>query len=95
MGIFLKEEHLLADVSSMMSSELRRHRTNISLFICFRDVFPQISVQTIPERTRTDTLHSDRILFFTERAIKHNHKPTATPTLIVKAAADNHSIPSF
>ena len=25
MGIVLKEEHMLADVSSMMSSQLRRH----------------------------------------------------------------------
>ena len=30
--IFLKEEHLLVDVSAMMSSELRRHCTPISFF---------------------------------------------------------------
>ena len=35
MGIVLKEEHMLADVSSMMSSELRRHCTPISFLTVF------------------------------------------------------------
>ena len=33
--------------------------------------------------------------FLTEHAIKHNHKPTATPPLTIIAAADNHSLPLF
>ena len=33
MGIVLKEEHLLADVSAMMSSELRRHCNHYSIFL--------------------------------------------------------------
>ena len=33
--------------------------------------------------------------FLTEHAIKHNHKPTATPPSTVIAAADNHSLPPF
>ena len=32
MGIFLKEEYLLADVSAMMSSELRRYCNNFFNF---------------------------------------------------------------
>ena len=31
----------------------------------------------------------------TEHAIKHNHKPTATPPSTVIVAADNHSLPPF
>ena len=40
MGISLKEEHMFVDVSSMMSSELRRHCTHIFLILklCSRHV---------------------------------------------------------
>ena len=65
MGIDLKEEHFLVDVSAMMISELRRHCTPISfLKSCFCDWFPQFSIQHSTECTRTDTLNYDSILFF-------------------------------
>ena len=59
MGIVLKEEHMLADVSDMMSSELRRHCNHYFIFIsCLRDVFPPLPVQPITEFKCTDTLNS-------------------------------------
>ena len=63
MGIFPKEEHLLADVSAMMSSEFRRHCNHYFIFFLsfLRDVFPQLPVQPSTECMRTDTLHSDPI----------------------------------
>ena len=55
MGIVLKEEHLLPDVSAMMSSELRRYCNRFSFFLSFLwDVFPQLPVQPGTECTRTD-----------------------------------------
>ena len=33
--------------------------------------------------------------FFTEHAIKHNHKPIATPPSTAIAATENHSLPPF
>ena len=33
--------------------------------------------------------------FLMEHVIKHNHKPTSTPTYTVIDAADNHSLPPF
>ena len=96
MGIFLKGEHMLADVSAMTSSELRRHCNHYFIFKSYlRDVFPQLPVHPSTEYTRTDTLHSDPICFFTEHVINHNHKPTATPPSTVIAATDNHSLPPF
>ena len=65
MGIVIKEEHLLADVSSIISSELRRHCKHYFIFLsCLRNVFPQLPVQPSTECTHTDTLHSDPFLFF-------------------------------
>ena len=58
-------------------------------------MFPQLPIQPSTECTHTDTLNSDPNLFFTEHSIKHNHKPTSTPTLTVIAAADNHFLPPF
>ena len=45
MGIVFKKEHLLADVSAMMSSELRRRSKFFVFFNFLRDVFPQVPVQ--------------------------------------------------
>ena len=39
MSIFIKEEHLLADVSAMMSSELLRYRNNFFIFKTFYATF--------------------------------------------------------
>ena len=65
MGIVLKEKHMLADVSVMMSSELRRHCNHYFIFLsCLRDVFPQLPVQPSNEFMRTDTLNSDPFLIF-------------------------------
>ena len=33
--------------------------------------------------------------FLTEHAIKHNHKPTATPPSTTIDAAENYSLPTF
>ena len=65
MGIALKEEYLLADVSPMMSSELRCHCNHYFIFkSCLHDVFPQLPVQPSTECTRTDTLNSNPFLIF-------------------------------
>ena len=55
MGIYLKKEHLLADLSAIMSSELQ---------ILCTDVFPQIPIQLSADCTLTDTLHYEPIWFF-------------------------------
>ena len=55
---------MLADVSTMMSSELGHHFTNISFFkAVFTGVFPQLPVHPSTECMRTDTLHSYSILY--------------------------------
>ena len=79
---------MLADVSSMtMSSELRRHYAHISFFkavftTCSHS-FPYSLVLNVHALTPCILTPSD---FLTEHAIKHNHKPTATPTLTVLVA---------
>ena len=45
MGIFLKEEHLLADVRAMMSSDLQRHCTHI--------LFLKLFSRRVPTASRT------------------------------------------
>ena len=47
MGIFLKVEHLLADLSAMMSSELRHHCTHISL------LKKKLFLRRVPTASRT------------------------------------------
>ena len=97
MGIILKGEHILADVSAMMLSELRHHCNHY--LICsksyLRDVFPQLPVQPSTKCTRTDTLNSDPFLIFDGTCHKKNHKPTATPPLTVIDVAENHYLPPF
>ena len=58
-------------------------------------MFPQLSVHPSTEYTRTDILNSDPILFLTEHARSHNHKPNFTPPSAVIAVVDNHSLPPF
>ena len=57
MVIFIKEEHLFADVSYMMSLELQRHCNNFFKAV-YANVFPQFIVQPRTEYTRTNTLNS-------------------------------------
>ena len=65
MGTVIKEEHLLADVSAMMSSELRHHCNHYFFFLsCLRDMFPELPVQPSTECTLTDTLNSDPFFIF-------------------------------
>ena len=66
---------MLADVSAMMSSKLRRHCNHFSFFNFFlRDVFPQLPVQPSTEYTCTDTLNSEPFLIFDGTCHKHNKK---------------------
>ena len=94
MGLFLKEEQLLAYVSDIMSSELGRHCNKLKK-ICLHDMFPQLPVQPSTKYTRTDTLSYDPYWFLIAHAIKHNHKPTSDPPSTVIADAENHSLPPF
>ena len=57
MEIVLKDEHLLADVSAMMSLELRRHFNHKKICLCHG--FPHLNVHSSTECTRTNTLNSD------------------------------------
>ena len=75
------EEHCVNYVSAMMSSELRRHCTPIPLFLKAVFVtgshsFPYSLVMNVHALTPCILTLS---YFLTERAIKHNRKPTATP----------------
>ena len=97
MGIYIKEEHLLADVSVMRSSELWRHSTHISLFkksvftTCSLS-FPYIILLNVRALTPCILTPSD---FFMGHNIQENHKPTVTPPSTVISAAENHSLPPF
>ena len=97
MGVVLKEEHMLADVSTMMSSELRRHCNHLYLIISklLSKVFPHLPEHPSNEFTCTDTLHYDPFLFFDGTCHKTQSQTNRHPPLNVIAVVDNHPLPPF
>ena len=77
---------MLADISAMMSSELRRHCTHISFFKSyFRDVLPQLPIKPITSFKRNNTLNHYPIPFFDGTCHKTQSQTNRHPSI------DRHS----